>query len=73
MAKWALLITLFVTIKADEEVNSESLLEKQDEIELQKIEQKQDAAQDRFVDLSVDVSYGLPQLGSGILLKSNFT
>ena len=24
---------------------------------------KQDEAQDRFVDLSVDVSYGLPQLG----------
>ena len=32
----------------------------------------QDEAQDRFVDLSVDVSYGLPQLGyvyNGIHLR----
>ena len=31
-------------------------------IELEEITE-QDEAQDRFVDLSVDVSYGLPQLG----------
>ena len=31
--------------------------------EIDDAEIEQDEAQDRFVDLSVDVSYGLPQLG----------
>ena len=59
-------VVLIATVLAS---NDPNLIEENEVVEIPvEIEEitEQDEAQDRFVDLSVDVSYGLPQLGKKI-------
>ena len=57
---------LIATVLAAATKDESNLIEENEVIEIPiELEEitEQDEAQDRFVDLSVDVSYGLPQLG----------
>ena len=62
-------VVLIATVLAS---NDPNLIEENEVVEIPvEIEEitEQDEAQDRFVDLSVDVSYGLPQLGKKIWIS----
>ena len=59
-------VVLIATVLAAATNDDPNLIEENEVIEIPiELEEitEQDEAQDRFVDLSVDVSYGLPQLG----------
>ena len=59
-------VVLIATVLAAATKDESKLIEENEVIEIPiELEEitEQDEAQDRFVDLSVDVSYGLPQLG----------
>ena len=59
-------VVLIATVLAAATKDDPNLIEENEVIEIPiELEEitEQDEAQDRFVDLSVDVSYGLPQLG----------
>lgn len=59
-------VVLIATVLAAATKDESNLIEENEVIEIPiELEEitEQDEAQDRFVDLSVDVSYGLPQLG----------
>ena len=64
-------VVLIATVLAAATKDDPNLIEENEVIEIPiELEEitEQDEAQDRFVDLSVDVSYGLPQLGKYIIV-----